>query len=104
MPLEILTGTDMPALMAKAQRRIGEDAVVLSVRRTAEGGRTQFELVAADPATAERQRREERPARRGAEAVLEGERQPARFPGAPNAAASLPVSRPFVPAAPAAGR
>jgi flagellar biosynthesis protein FlhF len=55
MPLEILTGPEVPALLARARRRIGADAVVLSVRRVTENGRRVFEMVAADPATAQRQ-------------------------------------------------
>ncbi|HTR97195.1 MAG TPA: hypothetical protein VMH61_04785 [Candidatus Acidoferrales bacterium] len=73
MPLEILTGPDVPALLLQAQRRIGEDAVVLSVRRQIEGGRRTFEMVAADPLTAERQRAQEARARTGADALLAAE-------------------------------
>jgi flagellar biosynthesis protein FlhF len=72
MPLEILTGADVPALLKRAQQRLGEDAVVVSVRRVAEGGRTSFEMIAADPATAERQRRAEAVPPRGADARLAG--------------------------------
>jgi flagellar biosynthesis protein FlhF len=68
MPLEILTGTDVPALMARAQQMLGDDAVVVSVRRIVDGRRLAFELVAADPVTAERQHREDE-ARRAREAA-----------------------------------
>lgn len=71
MPLEILTGSDVPALLKRAQRVVGEDAVVVSVRRIADGGPRSFEMIVADPATAERQRRlEQVRAPRGAEALL----------------------------------
>lgn len=56
MPLEILTGSDVPALLKRAQQQLGEDAVVMSVRRVREGGRQLFEMIAADPVTARRQR------------------------------------------------
>ena len=49
MPLEILTGSDVPALLKRAQQQLGEDAVVMSVRRVREGGRQLFEMIAADP-------------------------------------------------------
>ena len=37
MPLEILTGPDVPALLARAQQKIGADAVVVSVKRVRDG-------------------------------------------------------------------
>jgi flagellar biosynthesis GTPase FlhF len=74
MPLEVLTGKDMPSLMARAQKALGEEAVVLSVRRIVEEGGPMFELVAADAQTAAHQRRLERAARRGADAVLAADR------------------------------
>lgn len=52
MPLETITGPNIPALLAEAQARIGEDAVVLSVRRMDANLKVSFELVAADPTTA----------------------------------------------------
>lgn len=74
MAIEILTGSDVPSLLARAQQLIGEDAVVVSVRRIVNGRRSTFEMVAADPVTAEAQRaREPRPAR-GADVLLERER------------------------------
>ncbi|MFN8588901.1 MAG: hypothetical protein U1E86_27950 [Burkholderiaceae bacterium] len=57
MPIEILTGSDVPSLLARAQLLIGEDAVVVSVRRILDGRRMGFEMVAADPVTASEQRR-----------------------------------------------
>ena len=54
MPLEILTGVEVPALLERAQGAIGPDAVVVSVRRVEQGGRRVFEMVAADPVTAAR--------------------------------------------------
>lgn len=45
MPPEILYGTDIPALLARARTRFGEDARVVSLRRAPVGG---FELVAAE--------------------------------------------------------
>ncbi len=94
MPLEILTGPDVPALLARAQQKIGADAVVVSVRRLREGGRNVFEMVAADAATAERQHRLERRGR-SAEALLASERPaavPAARPAAP-AGRPAPVAR-----------
>lgn len=58
MPLEILNGNDVSTLLARAQAMLGEDAVVLSVRRVVDGRRLGFELTVADPVTAERHRRE----------------------------------------------
>ncbi len=106
MPLEILTGTDVPALMARAQQMLGDDAVVVSVRRIVDGRRLAFELVAADPVTAERQHREDE-ARRGrgaapvpATAVLMAQQaraaQVART--APSARAATPDTFPRTPA------
>ncbi len=92
MPLEILTGPEVPALLARAQQTIGDDAVVLSVRRVTDNGRRVFEMVAADAATAERQRRSAQASRSGAEAVL-GDEALARRPRTP---------RPFAPGAPEA--
>lgn len=43
MPHEILYGTDIPTLLARARRRLGEDARLHSIRRAPVGG---FELVA----------------------------------------------------------
>ena len=43
MPPEILYGTDIPALLARARTRLGEDARVVSLRRAPVGG---FELLA----------------------------------------------------------
>ena len=80
MPLEILTGPEVPALLARAQQTIGEDAVVLSVRRVKEGGRFVFEMLAADPVTAERESKRERQSRDGAEVVLAAEHRRAGAP------------------------
>jgi len=74
MPLEVLTGHDVPSLLARAQRSLGEDAVVLSVQRVREGGQQLFEMTAADARTAEQQRRLEIASRRGATAVLAADR------------------------------
>lgn len=52
MPLEAFNGLRIPSLLARAQRAIGEDAVVLSVRRIECDKTTMFELIAADPDTA----------------------------------------------------
>jgi flagellar biosynthesis protein FlhF len=111
MPLEILTGPEVPALLAQAQRRIGADAVVLSVRRVTENGRRLFEMTAADPATA-REHEAERPrvapaprpaaapARRFAPALEAPEslwaldRTPALPAPAPDPAAPAPVNPP----------
>lgn len=82
MPLEILTGPEVPALLAKAQGVLGEEAVVVSVRRIRDRGRSLFEVVVADAATAERQRRIERAPRAGAAAVLAGEAPSASAPSA----------------------
>jgi flagellar biosynthesis protein FlhF len=49
MPLERFTGSDFSALMARARASLGDDAVIVTVRR-ADGG--AVELVAADPETA----------------------------------------------------
>ena len=64
MPLEILTGNDVPTLLARAQELLGEDAAVLSVRRIVDGRRFGFEMVAADPLTAQRHRLEQDSKRR----------------------------------------
>jgi flagellar biosynthesis protein FlhF len=48
MPLETFVGTDSTRLLATAVATLGEDAVVLGLRRAGRG----FELTAADPATA----------------------------------------------------
>jgi flagellar biosynthesis protein FlhF len=86
MPLEILTGPEVSALLARAQQRIGEDAVVLSVKRVSENGRRVFEMVASDPVTAERQRRETQKAQGRAEAALGHDRiEPSRRPRTPAA-------------------
>ncbi|MFB3908844.1 MAG: hypothetical protein ACE15D_10615 [Candidatus Eisenbacteria bacterium] len=65
MPLETFSGTSIPALLARAEETIGEDAVVLEIRRRSggrgaaghgphagEGAAAWFELVAGDPASA----------------------------------------------------
>ncbi len=52
MPLETLSGPNIPHLLAEAHRRIGDDAVVISVRRTDGDRWAPFELIAADPVTA----------------------------------------------------
>lgn len=57
MAIEILTGSDVPTLLARAQQTLGDDAVVMSVRRILDGRRMGFEMVAADPATAAEHRR-----------------------------------------------
>ncbi|MCC6650895.1 MAG: hypothetical protein IT348_07090, partial [Candidatus Eisenbacteria bacterium] len=91
MAIEILTGSDVPSLLARAQQLIGEDAVVVSVRRIVNGRRSTFEMVAADPVTAEAQRaREPRPAR-GAEVLLEHERAAGRPADRPRP--DLPAAR-----------
>lgn len=53
MPLEKFHGADFAELLARARVTIGEDAVILSVRRGEGIASGLFELVAADPATAE---------------------------------------------------
>lgn len=75
MAIEILTGSDVPTLLARAQQALGEDAVVLSVRRILDGRRMGFEMVAADPATAAEQRRRKsaRDGAHGASVLLEHE-------------------------------
>jgi flagellar biosynthesis protein FlhF len=96
MPLEILTGPEVPALLARAQKQIGADAVVLSVKRVRENGRSLFEMVAADPVTAARQRREHRP-RAGADTVIAAERPapgPVRAPDAAGTFWSLEAPAP----------
>ena len=81
MPLEVLTGHDVPSLLTRAQRTLGEDAVVLAVRRVRNDGVAGFEMTVADPRTAEHQRRLERASSRGAEAVLAADRPvPPRHP------------------------
>jgi flagellar biosynthesis GTPase FlhF len=83
MPLEIMTGADVPALLKRAQQKLGEEAVVMSVRRLSEGGRSSFEMVVADPATAERQRRVETArASRGAEVLIAADAAPRQRPAA----------------------
>jgi flagellar biosynthesis GTPase FlhF len=52
MPLETIQGIRIASLLASAQRTIGEDAVVLSVRRVGSDHAAGFELLAADPETA----------------------------------------------------
>lgn len=52
MPLETLTGKSIADLLSEAQVRIGDDAVVLSVRKLGGGHTSPYELVAADPGTA----------------------------------------------------
>jgi flagellar biosynthesis protein FlhF len=52
MPLERFTGTDFSALLARARATLGEDAVIVSVRRGEGAASRQFELVASDPDTA----------------------------------------------------
>jgi flagellar biosynthesis protein FlhF len=52
MPLERFAGTDFSALMASARAALGDDAVIVSVRRTEGPGKRAFELIAADPETA----------------------------------------------------
>jgi len=52
MPLETFNGMRIPPLLAQAQRDIGEDAIVLSVRRITSDRYSGFELLAADPDTA----------------------------------------------------
>ena len=49
MSIETLRGPDFSTLLARAQARIGEDAVVLSARRVSADPDTGYELVAADP-------------------------------------------------------
>jgi flagellar biosynthesis protein FlhF len=93
MPLEILTGPEVPALLTRAQKTIGEDAVVLSVRRVKENGRTVFEMIAADPVTAERQSRQQRQSHDGAEVVLAAERDRVA-PSAPSAAPARTATAP----------
>lgn len=86
MPIEILTGSDVPSLLARAQMLLGEDAVVVSVRRILDGRRMGFEMVAADPVTASEHRRRDalRPVRgEGANALLRAE--PAAAPSHPKA-------------------
>jgi flagellar biosynthesis protein FlhF len=50
VPIETLSGRDVPELMARARALLGADAVMLSMVRSPRG----FELRAADPATATR--------------------------------------------------
>ena len=52
MPLETFRGLDVPTLLAQAHTRLGEDAVVLSVRRLGTDLRADFELVAGDAVSA----------------------------------------------------
>jgi flagellar biosynthesis protein FlhF len=52
MPLETLTGASIADLLSEAQVRIGDDAVVLSVRKLGGDRTSPFELIAADPGTA----------------------------------------------------
>ena len=72
MPLEILTGNDVPTLLARAQELLGEDGAVLSVRRIVDGRRFGFEMVAADPLTAQRHRLEQENKRRMLETPAAG--------------------------------
>jgi len=59
MPLDRFTGPNLTVLLARATSEIGADAVVLSVRKTFdELARPEFELIAADPETAEARKRE----------------------------------------------
>jgi flagellar biosynthesis protein FlhF len=51
MPPEILYGTDIPTLLARARARLGEDARMHSIRRAPVGG---FELVAEEGASGTR--------------------------------------------------
>ncbi len=88
MPLEVLTGHDVPSLLARAQRSLGDDAVVMSVQRVREGGQLLFELTAADARTAAQQRQLEQASRRGAAAVLSADR-----PGASPALGTRPLPR-----------
>jgi len=53
MPLETFTGVDLPSLFARAQEQLGEDAVVMSVRRLGVGPWADFELVASDATSVE---------------------------------------------------
>jgi flagellar biosynthesis protein FlhF len=57
MPLETFQGLRIASLLARAQRMIGEDAVVLSVKRVASRHAAGFELLAADPDTADEWRK-----------------------------------------------
>ncbi len=58
MPLEIYRGPNLSILMSRASAEIGSDAVILSVRKgTDDRGRPEFELLAADPQTAEEEQR-----------------------------------------------
>ena len=91
MPLEILTGPEVPVLLTRAQKTIGEDAVVLSVRRVKEGEHLVFEMIAADPVTAERHHRQERQSRNGAEVVLASERGRPATPA--KASSAVPTGR-----------
>jgi flagellar biosynthesis GTPase FlhF len=54
MPHETLTGSNIPELFARAQERLGPEAVLLSVRRIAAPEGTLFEVLAADPESARR--------------------------------------------------
>ncbi len=93
MPLEILTGPEVPALLKRAQQSIGEDAVVVSVRRVTDRGRRVFEMVAADPVTAARQADEKKATRDGADVLIAAER--------PRPAVATPrVAAPVRPATP----
>jgi len=58
MSLETFTGSSIPELFAQVNAVIGEDAVLLAVRRLTDGD-DAFEVVAADPETAATRKREE---------------------------------------------
>jgi flagellar biosynthesis protein FlhF len=52
MPLERFTGRDFGALLARARTALGEEAVIVSVRRGEGADPAELELIAADPDTA----------------------------------------------------
>ena len=52
MPLKTLVGSNVPTLLKQAQAAIGPDAVILHVRRIRTPAGEEFEVAAADPATA----------------------------------------------------
>jgi len=54
VPLRTLVGPNVPTLLRRAEAAIGPDAVILHVRRIGSGAGGQFEVAAADPATAAR--------------------------------------------------
>lgn len=90
MPLEILTGSDMPSLLQRAQGALGPDAVVVSVRRVVHAGRLGFEMVAADPVTARAVERAERQAQSPPPAAVDLWTNPLADPGRERRAASPP--------------